>query len=372
MVFFCPNHEKPKCERGQPFVIGRDCRLCWNKVHNWKYRFASYPWTKDGKRKPCQFLGDEITSAKRIELGLTHAKVWRECQKGHGPQCQCNAQCGPLCDDYQPDDDADPVAVAVPAAKKIDGNWPTVGVSIGHYGMPGLIELQAKIIREQCGAVPILVSDDHTEEAFTEENPNDGLLKKARLLDIVERYGLIYQDAASERVGHAGGDLGAFYHGLNYAKKHGVDYWLKLSQRLVIDRPLYLQKLADIMQRKNSHTMSNVHKNRGKFFFSIRSECVMMDVKRWHRSDILQLLTPRGLGHAAENVVEKCVGILGGSKINCPLMTDDRSRYHKDVYWYEQPNANDAYTALAAKYDVDLGLGFHVGGSIHSPGFRWG
>lgn len=363
----CPEHNPPNCRRGEPFVIGRDCRVCWLYMHNWRYRFASLPWTADGKRKPCKSLGDEIPPSRRIELGLTHLKVWKECGQGHGPQCQCNTSCGPACVDYQPDDDAEPISVAVPPAKKITGDWPTVGVSIGHYGMPGMVELQAKVIREQCGDVPIMVSDDHTEEAG-----DDGPMKKLRLLDIVERYGLIYRDAAPTRVGHAGGDLGAFYHGLNYAKGHGIQYWMKLSQRFIIDRPLYLQKLADIMQRKNAHTMANVHKNRGKFFFSIRSECVLMDVNRWHRPDILAQLAPRQLGHAAENVIQGCVNILGGTKIANPVFTEDRSKPHKDIYWYEHPNANDAYKALSVKYDMDLGAGFHVGGSVHSPGFKWG
>jgi hypothetical protein len=233
--------------------------------------------------------------------------------------------------------------------------------------MPGLIELQAKIIQSQCGNVPILVSDDHTEDAGS-----DGKAKKVRLLEICNEYGLYYFDAAPVRIGHAGGDLGAFKHGLNFARENHVEYWMKLSQRLIIDRPLFLQKLAEKMRRSRAHTMGNIHKNRGKFYFSIRTECVLMHVPRWHRSDILAQLEPRGLGRAAEDIIQQCINTLGGTKISNPLFTEDRARYHKDVYWYEMPDSARYYQALAEKYQVDLGSGFHVVGSVHSPGFKWG
>ena len=368
MPNFCQIHGGQNAQKGVPFRVGIDCRLCWLQIHDQRYRNLSglLPITS---RIPCVHLDpDEITPARRIELGLTHAKVWRECGKGLGPKCRCDSSCGPLCQLYEPDHEADPMPQSdPPQPAQVTGEWPTVGVSIGHFGMPGLVELQAKVIRAHCGDVPIVVSDD-----FTEESGDDGLCKKDRLLEICERYKLIYRNAAPSRIGHAGGDLGAFKHGLNYAASRGIEYWMKLSQRFIIDRPMFLQKLAAIMREKNAHTMGNVHKNRGKFFFSVRTECLLMHVPRWHRPDILAEIEPRVLGRAAENVIEHCINKLGGKKIANPLFTDDRARWHTNIYWYEQPHAHEAYITLAAKYDVDLGLGFHVQGSLNSPGFKWG
>lgn len=314
-------------------------------------------------RIPCIHLGDEINGQTRERLGLTHLKVWRECEKGHGPQCSCNRSCGPTCADYSPNaEESDVVALRY----EQNANYPSVGISIGSYGMPGLIELQAKVIRANCGNIPVIVSDDQTDEAG-----ETGPAKKSRLIDVCEKYGLIFRDAAANRVGHAGGDLGAFWHGLNYAAEHGIEYWLKLSQRFVIDRPLFAQKCAAMMNARDSHTMSQTHKNRGKFFFAMRTEFVMMEVRRWNRPELIDSLRPRPIGRAAEDVVHGCVKRLGGAIIACPLFTPERSKPHKDLLWYEA-DGPAGYDLMAAKYGVELGDGFHATYSIHSPNFKWG
>lgn len=232
--------------------------------------------------------------------------------------------------------------------------------------MPGVIELQAATIRENCGDIPILVSDDHTEEAG-----DDGLEKKVRILDICEKYGLVYRDTAPVRVGHAGGDLGSFHHGLTYAASKGIEYWLKLSQRFVVDRPLFVQKCAAILKDQQQHTMSQIHQNHGQFYFAMRTEFVLMEVARWNRPDVLEKLKPRPLGRAAEDIVYDCVRTIGGSFLSSPLFTAERSKPHEGLLWYEA-DGTEGYQRLAKKYKIDLGPGFHAGGSVHSPGFRWG
>ena len=315
-------------------------------------------------RIPCKNLGDEITGNERQRLGLTHLKIWRECDMGYGPQCACNSSCGPSCNDYLPDPDHNPDQQVFRFNQNT--KYPSVGISIGSYGMPGIIELQAATIRANCGDIPVIVSDDHTEEAG-----DDGLEKKTRILDICEKYGLIYRDTAPNRIGHAGGDLGSFQHGLQYAARYGIEYWLKLSQRLIVDRPLFVQKCAAILKESQHHTMSQIHQNHGQFYFAMRTEFVLMEVARWFKPDIMQKLTPRPLNRAAEDIVYDCVNTIGGSFYSTPLFTPERSKKHEGVLWYEA-DGPEGYERLAEKYGVELGAGFHAGGSVHSPGFKWG
>ena len=363
----CPIHKKSQCKKGEPFRIGIDCRICWLAVHSGAYRFANFengnPVSIE-RNVPCLHRGDQIPITEGQRRGLTHLKIWHECEKGHGPQCQCNRSCGPLCPDYSADDLAP--KEDRPVRHSQDANYPTVGVSIGSYGMPGIIELQAAVIRKNCGDIPIIVSDDHSEEAG-----EDGLEKKTRILDVCEKYGLIYKDTAPDRIGHAGGDLGSFQHGLQYAARYGIEYWLKLSQRFIVDRPLFVQKCAYILREQQQHTMSQIHQNHGMFYFAMRTEFVLMEVARWHRPDILEKLKPRPLGRAAEDIVYDCVRTIGGHFFASPLFTGERSKHHSGLLWYEA-DGNEGYSAMAEKYGVDLGPGFHAGGSVHSPGFKWG
>lgn len=351
-------------------IVHPGCRLCELFESNSAYRQSVINATNRKiisvrvNKIPCKFLGDEITGHERQKLGLTHLKIWHECDMGHGPQCPCNAACGPTCKDYVANENAAPAQDLFRFNQNSD--FPTVGISIGSYGMPGIIELQAAAIRANCGDIPIIVSDDHTEEAG-----DDGMEKKIRILDICEKYDLIYRETAPVRVGHAGGDLGSFHHGLTYAASKGIEYWLKLSQRFIVDRPMFVQKCAAILKAHQQHTMSQVHQNHGQFYFAMRTEFVLMEVARWHRPDIMAKLTPRPLGRAAEDIVHDCVNTIGGSFFSSTLFTAERSKKHEGVLWYEA-DGPEGYQRLAEKYGVNLGAGFHAGGSVHSPGFKWG
>ncbi len=363
----CPIHPVPKCVKGKPYDIKQHCRWCWNCIHDWRFRDSKFQPLNGTAKHPCLHLGKEIDGPTRMRLNLAHSKTWRDCKMGFGPQCNCNAKCGPACVGYSPDmSDAEEEIKPVRPASSVKWSG-DVMISIGSYGMPGIVELQAAAIRANCGDIPILVSDDHTEQAG-----DDGYEKKARLLDICDKYDLQFRDAAPERVGHSGGDLGAFWHGLHYAAGKDIPYVLKLSQRLIIDRPNYAQRCVDILRNREGHTMSQTHKNRGRFFFAMRTEFVLMSTHKWMRADFMETLKPRPIGRAAEDVVHSCVRRMGGAVIACPLITPERSKAHAGVVWYEQPNSNDAYSLLAYKYGVELGPGYHNTSSIFSPNFKWG
>jgi hypothetical protein len=127
---------------------------------------------------------------------------------------------------------------------------------------------------------------------------------------------------------------------------------------------------VDVLQKYRGHTMSQTHKNHGVFYFNMRTEFVLMDVRKWIR--FADYLKPRPLNNAAEVVVHQCVRSMGGEIVSCPLITPERHKVHQGVYWYQQPDAATAYEELAKKYNVDLGQGFHIGGSHLSPNYRVG
>lgn len=250
-------------------------------------------------------------------------------------------------------------------------------VAIGSHGQPSVVELQAKAIRATCGPVPILVSDDKTEEATNEElGAEYGAALKAKLLAVCDREGLIYRDTAPGRVGHAGGDLGALFHGLTFAAVHGIDVLVKLSQRFVLDIPDWIHLTAKAMRQTGAATCSR-HCFYGRSTrFHLRTEFLALDVARWARPDVLHALTPRPLGFAAEDLIDRCrQAVDGGAFLASPLFGEDRHADYPGIAWHdvlpeEVPVAR--YAAMFAKYGVTPGPEFSVAHSCTLPGHRGG
>lgn len=101
----CPIHETPKCEQGVDFRRGIDCRLCWLSVNDLVYQKRDF--SKPQVFKKCKNFGDELTGLEIEKRGLTHLRIWHECDAGHGAQCGCDLTliCGVDCPDYMVEDD---------------------------------------------------------------------------------------------------------------------------------------------------------------------------------------------------------------------------------------------------------------------------
>ncbi len=259
---------------------------------------------------------------------------------------------------------------------------PSFMVSIGSFAHPSSIQLQARTIRATCGASTlIMVSDDHTETAFDPAkgtNADHGAKLKARLLSICESEDLIYRDTSDERIGHAGGDLGAFFHGLTYAKKHGIDFVCKLSQRMVIDVPNWLIDTCRSMDRFKSYMASNICYYGDKPYFAIRTECVVMRTSAWSTTDaVLSQLTPRVLRTAAEEVIVGIWHKIAGGKsfLELPFLGQDRLSRYPNIAWKDAlPVADtiDDYARIATKYGVVMSDDFNTNHSQLIHGHRWG
>jgi hypothetical protein len=340
----------------------------------------------------CEHRGPEVLGAKRAELGLSHSKKWYGCGKGLGTRgkdgktyvCPCQG-CGPSCSKYEAGEEVElresGQTPRPPVGRAVPDNLPVVSnmVAIGHYGLPGVIELQAKMIRKHNGPnVPILVSDDHSEQAFSVD-PADGRRKKDRLLRVCADYGLIYRDTDFERRGHAGGDLGAYHHGLIYAKRHGIRTVMKLSQRFLIDIPNWLHTTSGFLIAKNLPTMSRPCYYGRRRVFHMRTEAVLMNVDFWGKPEVIRELKPRTWNNgkfmmAAENLIWSLVNKqVGNRMLGSPIFGEDRTVHYPGVYWKDAGTMEDRmerYQALAKKYDVDLGPEFHVSIGQAFPGHR--
>lgn len=243
-------------------------------------------------------------------------------------------------------------------------------IAIGSYGMPSVIQLQARVIRAHCGDIPILVSDDHTEDCHT-DNPARGRELKERLLDVCRLEGLIYSQTAPDRIGHSGGDLGAFYHGLMYAKKCGRPHLCKLSQRFILDIPGWFSQATAAMRARGRALSSRQCRYGDQWHFHLRTECVFLDVERWY--PLIEHLKPRDIGIAAEQHIYHLHRTLREPILGCSLFGDDRLDSGPGIVWKDHGDreaTEAAYKSLADRYGVQLGDDFTTSHSHLLPNYR--
>lgn len=327
------------------------CRRCWQVTHLDAHRrafgVAGPPVPLRGERpratpKParvgrrplrtvCDFLGPKV----RPDCGCTD----RHCLAGRGvvrlgKECQ-------TCEDYARKADA-----AKPAG-------PAVGVSIGGYLWPELVALQCRAIRESCGPVPVLVSWDHDPR-------HPGRTDAARQFAAEEGADFL---TAPARLGHTAGDAAAFWRGVEWGAASGLAVVAKLSQRLVITSPRWLQSgAADLLD--SGLALST----RRCATWPLRTEGVLLDVARWNQPDVLAELrrwrwADRGPdGVAFEHRLAELVGRrLGGVYWPWGLIGDDRTRRVPGVTWHDSHAAAE-YRHLADGFGVTMPDDFRVSG----------
>lgn len=235
------------------------------------------------------------------------------------------------------------------------------GIVIGSFGMPGVVELNIAAIRKTCGEIPILVCDDLTPVSMGQK----------RILNLPERckVSLIINN---ENHGHAPGDIRAFRNGLQWAKRNGIKYLCKLSQRFIFTRDNWLQDWCDEMKKDNAAVSSQraVHLH---MQFALRSECVFMDVEKCTSSHVfMDRLDPENgkIPTSAEDWLAAAINEGGlGPVLRCRLMTVDRFSKRDGVIWHNTDGCDnyfddqgESYRALARELNVDLGPEFSAAG----------
>jgi hypothetical protein len=246
---------------------------------------------------------------------------------------------------------------------------PTCGVVVGSYGWPRLVELQIRLIRDTCGPVPILISDDCSPGFGERVVPGSPY---AQLQAVCARHEGVTLWPNVARIGHTGGDVAAFWKGLLWAEARGLRVLAKLSQRFLLDRPRWLHDGA--RELLMSGLPLATRRCRGVERFDLRTEACLLNVAHWHRPEILCALTPRRQGFAltAEALLHQIlVNHCGGVFWPWDVYGEDRYERHPGVVWHcSDPPA--AYRRLAERFGLALDANFHTSGWQADPSYVYG
>jgi hypothetical protein len=233
----------------------------------------------------------------------------------------------------------------------------SVGVVIGTYNMPNIIQLQIAAIRRHCGEIPIVVSDDCSDGFCATPNSTTPY---GQLIEIVSRENAVYLWPNTSRIGHAGGDMSAFWKAIIWGKMVGLDFVFKLSHRFVIDTPQWAQGGAQTLLASG---LSTLGRSCTYHHWHIRTEAVGMRVDRWHRPDILCHLTPRRISWPTEMVIwDDIRDRLEGTLCEWALMSPARPVAKSGVY-FREANSPQQYRELALR----LGMANFVIDCTDSP-----
>lgn len=304
---------------------------------------------------PCIHLGAETGATLRCDScrGQVQVKLRACAVHGHCTESKAvaNTVCCPSCPDRQ-----EPAPPPTAPARASD---PSCGVVVGCYQWPRLAELQVRVIRATCGPVPILLSDDRS--------PPD---RWQQYDDLSDRYPDVTVRHNEVRIGHAGGDLSALFHGLLWAAARGLAGLAKLSQRCLLLPPYWLQDGVQAMLGAGLPTAGKPGEENGNRF-PLRSEAVLFDPGRWvQRPDVLADLGPRQLRTATELVVALAAEKLDGTH-PWALLGEDRMVRDEGVLWHCSATDED-YHQLAARHGLGLDWDFSAGDTRRYSWYDWG
>lgn len=233
-------------------------------------------------------------------------------------------------------------------------------VVIGHFNRPNALELNVAAIRYFNGdKVPILISDDHSD-GFS-PRPKRGS-KYGHVVRIAAEYPNVFLWPNHFRIGHAGGDLGAFWKGLNWAGcggwdglnwrgNNGYDVVFKLSQRFIITIPNWVHHWSHVLMHSEFETLGRNCNTHG---FDLRTEAVGLKTGKWFTPQILAHLAPRPVGIAAEAVVYEVVrDHFNGRLLNWDLLSDGRN-VKASSYIFRGANTTEEYAELARFLGLEI------------------
>lgn len=259
-------------------------------------------------------------------------------------------------------------AAAAPSPPAPRPGDPPAGVVVGCYLWPELVSLQCRAVRAACGPVPVLISWDHdpAHAARTDE---------ARRLTAAEGADFLTADA---KLGHTAGDAAAYWRGVEWAAARGLAVVAKISQRLVLTAPRWLQDgAADLIA---SGLPMATRKCVGRWNYPLRTEAALLHVAAWNRPDLLGELRrwrfhDRGPdGYAVEYRLPELLDRLGGVYLPWGLIGDRREARVPGVVWHDS-HTRDEYAALAAGFGVELPADFTVAGwgwQLKAGGYSYG
>lgn len=236
------------------------------------------------------------------------------------------------------------------------------GVAIGtfdsqsgqqRYGVEA-VRLNLAVLRARCGDdVRILVCDDCSP-------PESQGAYRA----VCAEYGAEFT-TNDRRWGHTSGDMIVYYKAISWARRHGLATVTKLSHRMVIDAPQWIQEDARNLLDSGHATQAQMLGNYPTD--QVRSECVMMVVREWARTEVLDWFAPRRIATWNEGHVFAVIravvdqdrpypGFLPWQRISFLRGADRPPVYFRSM----AGDPREQFHRLAARYGITLSPGFSV------------
>jgi hypothetical protein len=343
---------------GLKLVTADLCGRCYCRDHD---PGGQPPALGTDRARPCAYRGQPTGAVRACATcnGQVRLKEFACRHPGHADRPTTTEPDCRACADYAAPDRFFPVP-----------GDPPCGVVVGSYGWPRLVELQINVIRHTCGPVPVLVSDDCSPGFGPPVEPGG---KFDRLQEACARYPDVTLWPNVERIGHTGGDVAAYWKGLQWAHARGLRVLAKLSQRFLLARSRWLQDGARTLLE--SELPLATQRCRGREVFDLRTEAMLVDVTQWYRPDVLGRLLPRryaGTGKLAEAVLQEALGdCLGGIFWPWDVYTEERYHATPGVVWHTANTPGD-YRDLAALFGLGLDADFTTDGWQNDPEYLLG
>jgi hypothetical protein len=231
------------------------------------------------------------------------------------------------------------------------------GVAIGTYDSlhsdgrrfgTEAVELNLSVLRATCGhEIEIIVCDDASPTSSQD-----------RYRRLCRKYGAKFT-SNRRRLGHTSGDMAVFHKAIAWAKRRRLRTVTKLSHRMVIDSPNWVQHDSELLISAGFATQTQMLTNFG--IEQVRSECVMMVVDRWSRPEVLHYYRPRAIPYWNEFHTFQAVARLVDPRTPYPhflpwrRLSFVRGMDRPPVYFRTMDgDANAAFRALAARHGVEL------------------
>lgn len=245
------------------------------------------------------------------------------------------------------------------------------GVAIGtfdscvggrRYGTEA-VRLNLAVLRATCGPdLRILVCDDASPPA-----------SQQRYRALCDQYGAQFT-TNPRRMGHTSGDMIVFHKALHWGQQWGLTTVTKLSQRMVIDVPNWVQEDAARLLSSPYATQAQMLTNFGRE--QIRTECVMIVIGRWFTSGVLKYYRPRRIPYWNESHTFRAISRLVDPEKPYPhYLPWERLSYVRGgdvppIYFREMPDAENQFRRLAERHGVCLRSSFSTTDSCMSDDYQ--
>jgi hypothetical protein len=166
-----------------------------------------------------------------------------------------------------------------------------------------------------------------------------------------------------------------FHKAIRWARRHRLQTVTKLSHRMMIDVPNWIQEDSRTLMDSGFGTQAQMLANFG--LEQIRTECVMMVVDRWHKARVLEHYHPRRIPYWNETHTFLAISRFVDPRAPYPhFLPWKRLAFHRGrdcppVFFRDmQGDSESLFRALARRYRVELDESFSTIDSCRSLDYR--